>query len=238
MAIPKKAELADGEYFILCDIRSLDAPTFNCELYDCDPQETKTIVTMRAAYYRTLVPGWAPNDIFSNDLFHQRSSPFSMPANLVHKRLCHRKPKPKRGLTDYMLRNFYDFAAKGNNYWVVSPEWRAAIESLEPGLHEFFPYELAFPDGNIQRYIFRDRQHVADATRGMLDPSKYIYHPSEPSAFDLARYPYIASRQALAGRHWIRPMNWWNKFVSRDLAALLLPLLPTKVLLVPLVMAD
>lgn len=44
---------------------------------------------------------------------------------------------------------------------LVSEEWKEAIESVEPGLHQFFPYEIICDDGRrYKKFIFYVRSRV------------------------------------------------------------------------------
>lgn len=237
----KQSAVPDGEFFIVSDMRQGGESLSIRRQYDPDPQETEAIKARRMAYYRTFEPDWTPYE--SHDLFHQRypgrypTLPPIMP-DMVHKSSGFKRPKPKRGPDELLKFPILDQATLGPSgshfnfeyYLLVSSEWKAAVESLEPGVHEFFAHDVIFSDGIWPRYIFRDRQDI-----DCLDQEA-----REPTTFDISRgrYTIQAKRAALAGRHWVRQSGWYYNFVSRDLALLLLPLLPRLVKFMPIEVVD
>jgi Bacterial regulatory helix-turn-helix protein, lysR family len=228
--VRSKAALPDGEFFVLIfDGEGTFSPAGN---YDVDPKETEAIKTRRAAFYKALGPKWERAKLGRTcDLFHlEYPVPPAMGPEFVHKYSGFRRAKPKRGL-DHYIQGGLDYATYGVEaisdmpYTLVSPEWKAAIESVEPDVHEFFEHEVIFTDERVPRYIFRDRQNVLFA-----DPQETLFQPR------LVEQPFrvIGKRKALAGRHWIRHGDCVWIFVSRELALELLPLLARTMRFVPI----
>lgn len=231
MASNNHSKLPDGELFLISDQRAMGTTLSSAGAYDPDPQETEAIKVRRAAHYKTFEPDWVLSFMGSGqDLFH-RSYPATPPIgpDLVHKQSGFNRPKPQRGLGDNLYFPFRDYATENAYYRVVSPEWKAAVESLEPGVHEFFGHEVVFSDSVWQRYIFRDRQRVEIFAESTLPPGSKI---------DIARFRGCAKRHAVAGRHWVRPLGWSIDFVSRELASRLLPLMTGAMSFIPVQVED
>ena len=208
--MPKQTKLPDGEFFVIDEDTMADVFSSRGE-YDPDPKETVAIKKCREVYYRTFEPDWAPSPVSGDDLFHRHYPlPPPMPANLVHQRIGYKRPKPKKE-PNHFLRNIVDYASPSDCYIIVSPEWRAAIESVEK-VHEFFPLDVVFADAIWPRYIFRDRQNIT-----FLDPPESTTRT----------VPMRGKRRLVAGHHWVRHRYEFECFTSRELALLLLPILPS-----------
>lgn len=120
---------------------------------------------------------------------------------------------------------------------IVSAEWKAAIESVEPGVHQFVPHELRFTGAVVSdRYIFRCQTrlnaarlyyHVEEVCDAWGDAVGYRFAVNE----DL-RVPELDRAQA-AGRHVVSGPDNVGRFVSRALAEKLHPLLPERTALLP-----
>jgi hypothetical protein len=225
--VPKQTKLPDGEFFVI-DV-DWNNPFSYRGMYDPDPKETEAIKAKRAAYYKTLGPKWRDPNIAHEDLFHVLDPvPPAMGPELVHKRSGLKRPKPKNGLDHYM-QGCMDYATPNYNgsYLWVSPEWKAAIESVEPRVHEFFKHEVIFSDGLLPRYIFRERQTPNPEKFALLE-DRLVQEP----------FRVHGKRKPLSGRHWVRQGGFvWN-FASRDLAIRLLPLLPSRMRFVPITLID
>lgn len=227
---PPKRELPDGEFYTFVDTHAPAATPLSAKgLYDPDPAETEAIKARRAAYYATLEPYWkfVPYEPFHYE--HPEMAP--MPADLVHRRSAFKRPMPKKEPEHILAFPFWDYATSppfGDYYTLVSPQWKAAMEALEPGLHEFFPHEVVFNDGSWDRFVLRSCQNV-NFLVGLV-----------PFWSDLktGREKAYAKRSALAGRHWVRHWALGENFASRELAVRLRPLLPPRYEFYPLTMVD
>jgi Bacterial regulatory helix-turn-helix protein, lysR family len=205
----KTAVLPDGEFFVIRDERPLRSETFSTrKMFDPDPQETENIKARRKAYAAKVEPDYNSTHC---DIFHRPYPlPPSMTVNLVHKQYGISRPVPKNGL-EHEIYLIPDYASK-HYYDVVSPEWKLAIETVDPGRHEFFDFKIVFSDATIQRFICRIRQNILflpESTNSNCYPS------------DL-----VGNLSALAGCHLFQCGGWPWIFVSRELAQLLLPLMP------------
>jgi len=137
------------------------------------------------------------------------------------------KPKP-RHLPHYGLLD------ERKHLWpprpIVSPEWKAAIESLEPGVHEFFAHDLRFRDATVTgHFLFRGRQSVAFLDYDACSDVKIETHWDGSRVYKLAPYGVrprrvVGSRHKLQGRHWVSAGG--QSFASPVLAGRLAPLLP------------
>ena len=153
MAKATKPHLPDGEFFMFCDRRGereflKQAPKNK----DPDPKFTARVQELRLSYYNSL-----PESVrlhYARVCFDNPSFPLN--ADWVHRSTAYNSKIPRK-LADFQ--RVFDFAESNHVYIVVSADWKAAIESLEPDLHEFFPHEMIFTDGAISdRYIMRTRQ--------------------------------------------------------------------------------
>lgn len=121
---------------------------------------------------------------------------------------------------------------------IVSPAWRAAIEGVEPGVHQFIAHALRFADQVItDRFIFRCATLLEDAPR-------YVHVEEVNNAWDdVVGYRFAVDgsfdvptleRAQVEGRHMVASADRSAHYVSRALAGLLLPLLPAGTALLPI----
>jgi hypothetical protein len=144
-----------------------------------------------------------------------------MPPDLVTRGGGVKRVRPKRNFGHFIGGIFRDFATKNENYTLVSDSWRHAIETIEPGVHEFFEYSLYFTDEVVKYNIFRIRQAYKVS-------EKFI------SALDIKTpYSIVINRSLLEGKHLFAGKDA-GYFVSRPLAELISPLLDTRDLLTPI----
>jgi hypothetical protein len=180
------------------------------------------------------------------DLFFQFQFPLEL--HLIEKKVRAKGAKLKK-------------IAHWNRFWalsptetefhkVVSPQWKEAVESLEPGVHEFFPFTIEFdrPEGeNIYAaFVMRERiwitEHEPDSFLGYRHRSTdalgtWQGRPKEPGGLQ----PEVTlkfARTAVAGRHWFRAGNPFNNeavpiIVSKALLERLLPLIPHESYFIP-----
>lgn len=117
-----------------------------------------------------------------------------MRPDLVNKNVGFKRPHPKRPLLSFLTFPFYDFASyEVDQYTVISPEWKSAIESVEPGVHEFFPLNVVFKDAIISRFIFRERQNIIFFPEGQIVDPYDVLSPNRVKV----------RRSVLEGRHWV-----------------------------------
>jgi hypothetical protein len=182
----------------------------------------------RSLYEHTHVPLMA-DLIYSGSWFYSR-----LPARLQHFEVVmvpEEPPPPDEPLIGGYL------------YSVVSPEWKAVIEELEPGIHEFFAHKLTFQDGSASdRYIFRTRTQID----GGVVPNVSCIPIRNPEApHELHNLCWMGpgrqgygvdvrvNAELLTGHHWIRCDGHQTlHVVSRALAERLRPLLPPACFLV------
>jgi hypothetical protein len=223
----KQKKLPDGEFYVLAhDGEARFSPRGQ---FDPDPQETELIKTRRRAYYRSCEANWEPSPMPLEDLFHRRYPvPPPIAPDLVHRRTALKRPMPRTEpdhILHYALR---DYATENDAYTIVSPEWRDAIEIVEPGVHEFFPHAVEFSDGAWTRCILRSRQKILFLADG---PNLFAKDVMEP-------FRVRGRRPNLEGRHWVQSGALPWDFSSRALAERLLPMLPSTMMLVPITLVD
>ncbi len=223
----KSTGLPDGEFFVLCDHRVIFSDSIPGGEFVPDLQENEAIKLRRVVYRKSLEPDWETSQFSYADAFHRRYPlPLPMAPDLVHTRSIFNRPRKRRKSLELIF--LQDHASDCEWYRLVSPDFKVAIESVEPGVHEFYAHDVVFSDAVWPRYIFRDRQSV----------SCFSSETSEPMKLHLPGAKIHASREALAGRHWCRQVGWRSEFVSRDLALRLLPLMEPKMTFVPIVLVD
>jgi hypothetical protein len=214
-----KKKLLDAEYYILYrpmyDLTRVE--------YDPFPEETILIKKRRAEYCTALGITWNPEDISFIDPFYKWSlyNTLAMLPDLVTKGGGVKRVKPTRNFGHYIGGLYRDFATENENYILVSDSWRHAVETIEPGVHEFFDYSLYFTDEVVKCNIFRIRQ---------------AYNVSEKFISALDRktpYSIVANKSLFEGKHLFVGEST-GYFVSRPLAELISPLLDTRDLLTPI----
>lgn len=224
-------ELRRAEFFTFIAYPTFGQPALSMKhYYDPEPNVTEQKKALRLAYYKSVHPDW-PNVFWGSDLFHMgRIDPLSIPPDLVTRRVGFRRRLPKKKLPPILMYPFFDFVDHDQTrYEVISEELKHAIDTLEPGVHEFFPLEVVFEDGVLDRFIIRTRQNLR------VLPDKYYHNNSTD-----VQVPYRvkARRSALSGRHWVRHIAWDHFFVSRQMALSIKPLLTGNMELVPVTMID
>jgi hypothetical protein len=213
-------KLAKADFFVMRDLRGVSKLRYG---YDPDPILSEEVKAERIKFYPTIAPDWTP-DQFRGDLFHWVPQvEFRMPPELVLKRIAFKGKAPENGLDHHLNSTFIDHASVGiDNYVVVSPEWRAAVESLED-VHEFFPYMVEFGDKKIPRWIFRPHQNATN---------KYNFGLMNVDGWE--KYEALFPRVFAEGKHLFLAGGNLQFIVSRELATLLLPMLPRRVNFYPI----
>jgi hypothetical protein len=133
---------------------------------------------------------------------------------------------------------------------VVSPEWKDVMESLEPGVHQFFPFTIEFDkpenDNVYAAFVMRDRVWITDH-----QPDRFLGYQHKitdthgtwkghPKEFG-EPWPEVTlkfSRTAVTGRHWFRAGPHQARYsvpiiVSKALLERLLPLVPHESYFIP-----
>ena len=216
MAKAKSGTLPEGEYFWL---NFRDEVPFSIKGHsDPDPAETEALKARRIAYLDRNRSYLVNPEVTSFGYLRGLDIPPFSP-DLLHKSIRFKRPAPTRA---YHIFATIDYA--GGQYSIVSEQWKAAIEDIEPDRHEFFPFDICFSDTTWRVYIFHTRQMAK------------IFPGGKVSLHDLC-IPNTAkaNRSDLAGRHWIEHYGLPFVFVSRALALKLLPLLPSQLDLIPVV---
>ena len=152
--------LEPAEFYFLHDGRGEFELIYNLNQVEADPQETTRLAREIARRRMAVDPDWTayaiapayfdlPNVAMDPELVLAATAfAAPRPAVLAH---CDGLINPTEGQTSA----YYD---------VVSADWKAAIESLEPGVHQFFAHELRFSDGVVaDRFVFRCRAQIENA---------------------------------------------------------------------------
>lgn len=194
-------------------------------------KETQRIYAGRVALMERLDPSSPKGKLW-------QSLQYPVPPALVNRESWFNMRKPER--IDHhepvWCPNPYNI---NDMYMVVSSEWKTAIESVEPSVHEFFPHTLRFKNAAVSdRYVFRTRVVI----RNCLTPDKMPMPEFDP--FRLC-WKDEAGRELRpeADLERIGAQNWATHIysdgvasglVSQRLATRLRPLLPRLVYLWPL----
>ncbi len=122
---------------------------------------------LRNARYKGAHPNW----VEWQDAMELKDYPLD--PEHVHKFGVFRNSIPKRTL------HWDSVQADGKTgawYTIVSADWKAALESVEPNVHQFFRYELRLHDGTVigSRFIFHITQRV-----GFIDKTASGYTPHQ-----------------------------------------------------------
>ena len=229
MADPGPNTLPDGEYFYICDYRKDHDFVGDGHQKSTDPDEDEAIKRRRfeACLAHDKAAGVTGSYLesyefrrdvaFTPDLVHRATTlDCSMPQTLMH----------------------YDrvFQGTGGTYDVVSKEWKDAIESFEPHVHEFFPYELHFSDGVVRDYFIMRGTQVVSCFASKEDSKKLFDNCAryQDGTYVDEQLPVHAKRELLANRHWIN--TGLSQIALRALAEKLFPLIPRFTELVPLIL--
>ena len=173
----RQTSLPDGEFFTLSDDRDGEMHLLTGRLirfpgtddgpahdqHDRDPDRSRELSMARLQRLRELNPDRNPTQT-SPTLFDDRRHRFD-PALLSDISYFYGSPPqcPVHfdALQDYarepLISRSGDLRKIAGGYAIVSAEWKDAIESLEKGVHEFFPHEIEFCNYNMyDHFIFRD----------------------------------------------------------------------------------
>lgn len=235
-----ETRLPEAEFYVFLfrlpgDIRVVTPGTYD-STYD-NPQErnlaeARSLFRARLARRMDLDPRFRPA---GTPVDHFDNPNLPMTADLFPASTAFEKPKP-RTLPHYGLPDERTYLWPPRA--IVSPDWKAAIESLELGVHEFFAHELRFKDATVNdHYVFRGRQGVEFLDYDACSDVKIETQWDGSRRFLLAPYRVrprrvVGWREPLQGRHWVESAG--QSFVSRALAERLAPLLPPGAELVPI----
>jgi hypothetical protein len=254
------ANLPESQFYLLADARDDALALYRehqldrLELWtgDTNPESVEIYERVRKKYaeFEGAMVSHSGDEIYRNPLF-------SYSADMVHTESFFetRKPEQLDHIEEIACRTLQKTGGEGSSYIVVSEEWKNAIESVEPSAHEFFPHVLNFRNATVPRYIFRSQIVVFDALtpisgatqsrredmrNGLSVFEHYGWHPPEINKRPVAEYE-VQTRK-LESRNWITfpVMSYtWAPMtvVSQALAVKLKPLLPHRVVLLPLACA-
>jgi hypothetical protein len=230
-----ETKLPEAEFYIfLADLHgearartpSTYDPTFDKQR-DGESDEVRRLLRARLARRMDLDPGFRPAGT-PVDYFDDPDLP--MTADLMSAASTFAKPKPPVVSHFGLLREGRFLSYLSPLRPVVSTEWKAAVEALEPGVHEFFAHELRFEDAIVtDHFLFRGRQGVDfldfDACSDVRIDKRWdgarVYRLA-PDGVRPRRV--VGRREPLQGRHWVSSAG--QSFVSPALAEMLWPLLP------------
>ncbi|MFM9940748.1 MAG: hypothetical protein ACKVP7_14790 [Hyphomicrobiaceae bacterium] len=230
--------LLEAEYFLFFDARTdgLEGEHLQLQYHQNEDWEEYTRIHQgRAALLQSL----ALNAPARMNLYSLAQ--FPLPPELVHTEswLGSRLPAQLGHLEIVM-------APPLENHWytVVSPEWKAAIQNLEPATHEFFPHKLHFLDGTVaDRFVLRTRIEIEGA---LVPRDSTLIHDYDPDRTKLSDHYWLnplhgtakvdvrVAATKLRGHHWIKAAPERRYLASRPLADRLRLLLPRTTFLIPM----
>jgi hypothetical protein len=195
-------------------------------------EESFEIWDLRTASLVQLDPTFRPDQ--NRELYSENWHPIT--GDMVHRESWFRSREPAR--IAHYERIQCPSPKPAPLYTLVSAEWKRAVESIEPDVHEFFPHKLNFRDGVVSdRFIFRHRVVVRDFLRPHCPNSMAVGIARVcRDLVDAPEFDYAVPASKFAGRHWIELRERYRThfFVSRALALRLVELLPDHVVLVPI----
>jgi hypothetical protein len=108
-------------------------------------------------------------------------------------------------------------------YWCVCDRFKALLEEREPGIHQFFPIDIAYKDGRLELrpfYLFHIRRVVSAM---IIEKSNVVVRPSVTNSIDaeIRFYPFkiTLSRARIRDCHVWRSEDGPYVFFSDDLFA-------------------
>ena len=227
-----KAPLEPAEFYFWHEGRAEWDMLGDQKQFDPDPRASEAITAAVEARFRARDPDWSPDSCFLSyfDVEDAEIGP-----DLVPPVSAFRVKRPK-SVAHHEWHNSYSYKLS-SHFWAVSPAWKAAIERLEPGMHQFFPHTLRFSDGALTGgFIMRQRQQVemperffqTELVQDQLDrvTGYRMMVDGKPGRITL-------ERALVAGRHFLRQTGGSRYFVSRELAEMLYPLLPAQTCFMP-----
>ena len=201
--------LPEAELYMLIDDRSdRDFLSNRGNQYADDPAASEALRQAHHARWRAMDPTWKPGKQTPTSIRGEHNFPFT--PNLAPRAAAFKRNMP-RALPHYDLVGGcgYDPLFGGlasGTITVVSTSWKSAIESVEPGVHEFFPFEFRFRDRvATDHFMFRNRQFL-----DLVDPTGS--HGDGLTAFDgtfvwslRVRPDFVtAKRGVVLGHHWMQ----------------------------------
>jgi hypothetical protein len=227
-----ETRLPEAEFYIflfrlikeICVVTPTNYDSTFDNLQPRDPAEERRLFRARLARRMDLDPRFRPA---GTPVDHFDDPNLPMTADLFPAYTAFDKPKP-------LALPHYGLPDERTYLWppraIVSPEWKAATEALEPGVHEFFAHELRFKHATVtDHFVFRGRQGVEfldyDACSDVEIQKQWdgarVYRLA-PNGVRPRRV--VGRREPLLGRHWVESAG--QSFVSPTLAESLAPLRP------------
>jgi hypothetical protein len=240
--------LPDAEWYMFYDARMDEEDCLRPNQYDAESPYTGHLSDESSGVYRKRASRML-------ELFPQNTNPNSdwifkdkrqaISPDMVHRDTWFSIRKPV-GLEHHLTVACLSPHAQVG-YVVVSAEWRCAIESVEPSIHEFFPHTFNFVGGTYNdRYIFRNRivrrgfvHPISSTTVSRASDIRTMSHAigSPPPHVFLSHQICMLEIDATSIRehHWVDlELSLDCTFVSKLLAMKLWALLPNGVTLLPM----
>jgi hypothetical protein len=168
-----------GEYYHMYDGRTERQVFSQKRWYDDDPARTKRLFLELRSKIMMKYPSWnAGPGIFkwglpmcqeSNPEIFDETDPKKMRLGVTESLplltgelppvSAYRRPAPAKGLSHFdrmrIAAPSLDNLGSWPLYHFVSASWKAAIETVESGVHEFHPLEVRFTGASFHHFIFR-----------------------------------------------------------------------------------
>jgi hypothetical protein len=219
------------EFYWLRDSRANNQLMSMKGRYDDDPVRTTRLAQQYEARIKSRYPDWVLGDWNPDCGGVDRREGIRLQDAELSPIVAFKRPAPKRIYHYDKVRVLgFDLCLGGcgdETFNCVSLDWKNAIESLEPGIHEFHPLRLKFKDGvEFDRFIFRPMQLSEVVDLSASDCSMALGRPELTSD---SRH-VVLFRKAVEGKHWVMDRRPYHSaihpFVSARLAGLLRRLLP------------
>jgi hypothetical protein len=225
--------LEPAEFYYLHEGRDESEFLYNRAQVEADPEATTRLARDIARRHMAVDPDWTPYEILPTyfDLPNVAFGP-----DLVLAATAFAAPAP-RALPHHDVVANPSEGQTSAYYDIVSADWKAAIESVEPCVHGFFPHKLRFAEGVVSdRFVFRcgtqvDEDEALYRVEDVLDVWSEItgYRFVVDGMYDVP----TLDRERVAGRHFVSCPSRRANYVSRALAETLQPLLPARTALLP-----
>jgi hypothetical protein len=214
------------EYYWLADARNERQVLSQRGSYDDDPARTRRL---QAQYQQRMkTEKWKSDCAQEGGVWAIRLQSSELPPIVAFRR--HAPKKPLAHHLPLRLRSPILHIGKGREvYEVVSLMWREAIESVEPGIHEFHPLAIQFLDATYHHFVFRPMQFgdVVD-----LEKSDSELYQGQPYCLNASPTHITLKKSKMVEKNYIVHLRT-HVFVSVQLAACLKPLLPVSNYLLP-----
>lgn len=242
----RQGAMPTPELFMLVDERPyVEFLYARCKQYDENPAVSETLRLAHRARMLAMDPAWELGKFSS--IVTNAAKFLPLPPQLAPKTAVFKSKMPK-ALPHYDQVYGYGFdpnqGLANNIIDIVSTEWKCAIESIEPGLHEVCPIVLRFAGGATKDYfMFRCRQllEIVDHSASDVLVARRL-DGAVVSCLDPHPRFVSVKRGAVLGRHWMEHLESSNPFgkpfVSLELAIKLHRLLPQRTRFDPVPLTD